>query len=187
MAEVDVGAETYFSYADLDTADIYAGAAIHATNWAAALDDAKGQALASATRLLDRQDWQGERFSSSQPGDWPRTGVYDAEGNLIAPADVDDYPQEIIDACIELAISMIDGTDPQGSATTEDLTKRLKAGSVEIENFRGKASSATRFPQIVHELVSRWLDGYGSPLTGVATGTDAESAFENGYGYDQGI
>lgn len=169
MAEVDVGQETYTTYADVDTADIYAEAAIHATAWQdlgstlTADLDAKGRALVSATRTLDRQVW------------------LDAYNTFELRA----VEQPIIDASIELAIALLDGSDVQNVQTGVERIKSMSAGSVSITNFRG-IDSPTRFPQIVQELLRGYLGSSGTGGVAQAFGVDAETTFPIDLSYGTG-
>jgi hypothetical protein len=171
VAVVLIDSQPYTTYADVETADEYLAAAIHATNWATASEDTKAKALVSATRLLNRQKWVGTKADADQELASPRTGVDGVED--------DEIPQAVIDASIELALALVDGSDVQTVASQEQAVRSIRAGSVAIDYFRSTALYVGRFPQIVQELIGVYLSGsgalFGAPL---AFGTDAENPFE---------
>ena len=176
MATITIGAATYDAYRSLEDHEEYLDAQITATTWHASEDDdQKGRAIISATRFIDRQAWQGEKSDPYQAHQFPRTGLTYADGSAV-PSDA--VPTEVLDAESELAAMLIDGTDVQNvSSPDEKMIQSLKAGSAAISYFRGDAGLGQRFPQIVHELLGRWLAGAGAGLVGIATGTDGEDAF----------
>lgn len=177
MASVTISGQPYEAYASLATADAYLAGSLLATAWRGETDDdQKGRALVEASRLIDRQTWVGSKLTDDQSAAWPRTGI---EG-------VDDYavPDEVVAATCELASAFIDGqTDVLTSATTANNTRRLVAGSVELEYFAPNALIATRFPRIVQELLGQFLAG--STLTGIdgatSYGVDECSSFSLGF------
>lgn len=151
-----VGTDTYVTVAEADT---YFTNAIHAASWIAASTGLKEQGLATATRMLERQQWVGTRTSPSQTLDWPRTGVTDPEGNPVSSVVV---PQFIKDAECELALALIQDPSIQTTSDTSSNTKRLKAGSAEIEYFR--PTSGARFPTIIMELIGFYLSSSGAGI-----------------------
>lgn len=96
-----------------------------------------------ATQYLDRAYvWRGRRTTEIQRLEWPRYfEEYDRDGFYIPS---DEIPDEILDACAEVAILYNSGTDPLASGTTADLVsrKKVKAGPVETET-EFKTSSAS--------------------------------------------
>jgi len=183
MAEVDVGTETYEVYADLDTADLYAGAALHGTTYRDASNDDKGRALTTATRTLDRQRWKGVKTDELQTLAWPRTNT-GVEG-----VDVDEVPLNIINASIELAFALLDGSEVQNQQTTAERVRSMSAGSVSISHFRG-IDNPTRFPLIVQELIRDYLAGslgVDEGFYATAEGIDDETSFPVEAGYLRGI
>lgn len=177
MASVDIGSNSYETYADADAADEYLEAEFSAqgTAWRAAVDDDKARALVTATRVLDRMTWLGDPTESDQPLAWPRTDT-DVDG-----VENDEVPTAIVSASIELAAVIIAGTDVLGT-TQAQTVKSQKAGSVAIEYFRGFEDPA-RLPLNVRELLALYLAAAGTATTGgaIAFGTDTCSDFSHGY------
>lgn len=167
--QVDVNC--YLSRVD---AEAYLGDALHAVAWMAAEGATKDQSLVTATRMLDRQDWVGERATDVQVLDWPRTGVTDENG-VEVPSD--ETPQFILDATCELAVALLTDLAVQSSPDQSTNIRRMKAGSAEIEYFVGK--SGARFPTIVHELIGRYLANSSSAIGPFIGGLDAESQLGN--------
>ena len=157
MATVSIDGVDYTAYATVDYADAYLGASFTATAWRDETDeDVKGRALVESARLLDRQRWLPD---------------YDT---FAEREDVDD----IVNASIELAALLVGGdTDFLTASTTESNTRRLKAGSAEIEFFRPTTAVATRLPYQIHEMLRDYLGGGDWADAGVlAYGTDDEAA-----------
>lgn len=94
----DAGAESLCSVADADAYHAARGAAA----WAALTPDAKEQALRRATdhMAVYAHRWKGERTSSTQTLDWPRSGVvangYDVDYRTV--------PTAVANACASLAL-----------------------------------------------------------------------------------
>lgn len=101
-------AESYISVADADTYFTNRGNAA----WAALDTPAKEQALRAATdymRQTYRMHWTGMRVTATQALDWPRAWVAlvdSPSGYRSVPAYVplNVVPQEVKDACAELAV-----------------------------------------------------------------------------------
>lgn len=150
-----VGVNTYVTRAEATT---YLGDVIGAESWAFLDPDTQDKALLTAFKLLERQLWQGEAVGAV---DWPRTGVIDCEGEPVSDATV---PDDIESAQIELAYALTVDPSLAGKTTTADNTKRLKAGSAEIEFFNTDGSdnfAPGRFPPNVMELIKCFLEGAG--------------------------
>jgi len=160
---LEVGVNCYITRADAVT---YFTDLIHGADFISATTTVQDQALVTATKMLDRQEWMGSKTSDSQDLDWPRTGVTDPEGNAVAS---DVVPQFILDATCELALALIQDLTVQTNSDTSTNIKALKAGSAEIQYFRGE--SGPRFPTIIHELIGHYLSGasaYTSPYYGAS-------------------
>jgi hypothetical protein len=171
-------------YADVDMADTYLDGASHADTWRALTDDdTKGRYLVTATRILNRQLWKGDKVASDQPLAWPRTNTGIDDSLLVL--DTNGIPVDIDNAAIELALAIADGSEVQNQQTTVERVRSMTAGSVSITNFRG-IDIPTRFPQIVQELLRLYLGGTGSTFVPKATGTDGETSFPAELGFNIG-
>lgn len=167
MEVVTIDSQAFDSYASLAQAETYLAAAVHAgTSWTGATDDSKGKALVTATRILDRQRWAAAYDTQAE-----REGV-----------------QAIQEACIEMALALLDGSDLQTEQTTAQKLQSIKAGSVALSYFRGAEGRPHRFPTIVQELLRDYLTGGGSSeLGGVSYGVDGVSSTEDDFGHTESI
>lgn len=166
MEQITIDVNQYDSYASVEYADEYLTASIAAgTDWSALEDDAKGQALVSATRVLDRQRWRDE---------------YDTQAER-------EVVQDIINACVEMALALVQGSTLQTAQSTAQLLQTIKAGSVSLTYFRGAEGRALRFPLPVWELLRDYLAGGDLALGMTATGTDGATVSGKDLGFTEGI
>src|SRR5690606_2106620 len=141
---VEINGNTYDVYVSVAEVDTYAAGSLTADAWSALVADDKARVLVSVTRWIDSECWQGEKVDPAQPLAWPRT-----VGDI---------------ATIELAVTQLavlvaaNPTLPDQSmglvtVAADGGTKRLKAGSVELEYFRALnfsvygSGSVSPFPQ----------------------------------------
>ncbi len=176
MATITIDGTDFWSYQTVAEVDAYAAGSVGdaATAWRAlATDDDKGRCAVTATRLIDRQLWAGTKTDPDQPGAFPRTGLTYADGSAVDP---DTVPPEVLSAHSELSMALAADTAVLTSATTASGTRRLKAGSVEIEYFK-PLDPGGRFPLMVQELLGQWLGGQGSQALSEASGACLDTAF----------
>lgn len=177
MTTLQIGSSTFDVYADLADANEYAIAAFHATAWLVATDDKKKQALVTATRILDRQKWQGSKTGgSAQLPAWPRSGITSPP----IPSD-SVVPDQVIEATIELAIALVNGSTVQDDQSTANKIRSAGAGSANVSFFRGAEGEPLRFPLIVWELIGQWLGGVGS-IGGFESFDTCTPATDNNFG-----
>lgn len=165
MPTVTIDSTEFTVYADVGEADEYALGAIHATTWrdSTTTNTTKAMALVTATRLLDRQSWVDD---------------YDTVAERQASED-------IVNASIELAFALVDGSPVQNDQSIAQTIQQLKAGSVGITYFRGAEGSPNRFPQIVHELLVGKLKAGSDFIAGALSyGTDGESVTGNDFDFN---
>lgn len=183
MKTVSIQGDDYAVYADVSDGDLYYNGAIsaEATAWRGADEDDKARGLVTATRFIDAQNWKGEKTGgASQENAFPRTGLTYPGGEEVDP---DTIPPEVGTTAIMLAGWFIEGTAAQNAANAASGTRRLKAGSVEIEYFRSFSSSGlggggTPFPPFFLNLLGSWLAGMGVGNSGSrAFGTCGKTAF----------
>lgn len=178
MLSVTIGSNDYAVYADVDYADIYLEADPSADAYRAATADTKGRALVSATRVLNIQNWRGSKTDTDQVDAWPRTGI--------TGVDEDVTPHEIPDACCELANALLNGVDIVNFTSTAQTQKRIKAGSVEVENFRSVDIYGLPLPQMAWKLIQPYIGG-DATAGARSTGTDGCSRTERPYDHSQSI
>lgn len=168
MATFDatIGGTAATSYASLEDAQSYIDTLVPSTladPWNDGGEEEQQKALMSATRLLDTWfDWNGFVASSGQRLLWPRSGVIDRNGYLVAS---DEIPQGIVDATTELARQLLAGDRISDSELESNQLKALKAGPVELE-FTGNVV-AKPIPDAVMVMASFY--GVLRPRTGNGT------------------
>ncbi len=170
--QITIGSDTYDVYVTVAMADTYLKAdPQYGPTWETLTEDDKGINIVSATRSLDRNNWEGERTDPAQPLDWPRTGVTDSEGN---PVDSAAVPTEIEDACSLIAGMIAQDAKQANDASTGSNTRRVKAGTAEVEFFRPERGSP--YSRSVMQMIGQFLSGAAS-LTGgfLSTGTGCPS------------
>lgn len=136
--------------------------------FASSPSDAGEQAIIRATASLDAQyrgRFNGYKTSGrSQNLEWPRTAAFDAEGYDIAS---DEIPQEVINATCELAAREFDEANSTNPDIGKDaFTKRMKAGSVEIE-YGANVPAVTVF-SVVDGILAGLLGSAQASFVGTA-------------------
>lgn len=165
-----VGTNSYISAANSDT---YFSVSLRAETWDGYDTELKEKALITATRMMDRQTWQGAKTSSGQALEWPRSGVYDKYGNSVDSASV---PVAITNATCELAFSLLSDPAVETNSNTSKNIKSVKAGPTGVSYFR--PTRGGRFPTIIQELIGQYLGSYGGISAPAVTGNDGESSFD---------
>jgi len=89
--------DSYCTEAECDT---YMAGRLNSDSWDDATELNRVKALATATRYIDRLNFLGEKADDEQTLQFPRY------------ADTE-VPQDIKDACSEIALSLLDGVDPE--------------------------------------------------------------------------
>lgn len=173
-------------YAELSDAEGYVlgMATTEADAWRDATDTVKQRALVTATRRFESQCWAGEKASATQSLKWPRSGLTYADGTEV---DESVIPDEVMNAAIELAVYIVDGTFQATKDNFNKGIKRLKADTAEIEYFTPQFSNAgAAYPKIITDLAGRWM--CGNSLGGSSSyGTDKESDFTDGWTFNRGF
>ena len=127
------------SYVTIEEADAYFTDRANSSVWSAADSIKKGQALVTATRLLDDQPWAGTAIIEEQSLAFPRSGEYfdPRLGTLLSMPE--GTPQRVITATYELAYHILineDLLDNTGSVGS------LNAGKISLNSIQ-KASVIT--------------------------------------------
>jgi hypothetical protein len=97
------GASNANSYLTVAAGDDLANVYLGTLSWSSASTDNKGRALIMATRYLDELDWIGERTSTTQALDWPRSGAVCGEwsfGTGIIPAPIQQATFDLAEALL---------------------------------------------------------------------------------------
>lgn len=171
----------YPVYADIVEADDFMRADPNYATWDALGDETQGRYLVAATRLIDRQRFPGDKTSSSQELEWPRT---DTGIDGVVSTEV---PAKIIQACTLLAYTMSQGSEVDTEQNQGQKIQSLKAGSVGITYFRGAEGIPTRFPTNIQELLRDYLEGASDSISAATTGADGETITGTDYSYTEGL
>jgi hypothetical protein len=147
------------SYVSLADADAYFEIDVNFdATWDALTDTVKEQYLMWATRILDQKvQWKGDKTDEDSALRWPRTGVYDRDGNAI---DTDAMPVQLTEAVCELIkyLQTTDVTTSQGA----DFLKSVEVDVIKIEYQNGAGQSTV--PPLFNQIL-RGLGYYPTPLS----------------------
>lgn len=176
ITTITISAVDYTAYASVAEADPYLAVdPVRAVTWAALSADQKGGFLVAATRRLDLLDWEGEKTGgAAQENKWPRTGLTYPDGTAVSTTEV---PKEVENAAILLAGSIAITASKADAGTSGSNTKRVKAGSAEVEFFRSTLPGTALQDETAFKLIGPFLGGALTALFGGATGTDGSSSF----------
>jgi hypothetical protein len=145
-------ADGYVSEAD---ADAYHTDRVDNDAWDTATTLQKETAIKNATRLLDLLQWKGSKYFEDGALRWPREGVYDLDGIMLA---VDTIPTFLENATAEYAFVLLrdgDVTAAPGSAGLE----KLKVDVIELE-FDTERNNPTQKSQDTPDSVLAIIQPY---------------------------
>lgn len=179
ITTITIATVDYVSYASVAEADAYLAVdPVRSAAWAALSTDQKGQKLVAATRRLDQLNWNGQKTGTdaAQPNAWPRTGLTYPDGTAVPD---DEVPQAVEDACCLLAGSIAINAKAAESGSSASNTKRVKAGTAEVEFFRPTAGVPLQ-DESAWALVKFYTTGGQSASLGQVTygGLAADSVFD---------
>lgn len=127
------------------------------TEWTAATDDAKDEAIVKAAQYLELvygTRWRGRKVARDQAMHWPRYDVYDNDGYLRS---YEAIPTKLKDAQCEVTLRAVAGTtllvDISAGADPALTSKRVKAGPIETEKkYAGATSTHPVFDTVNYSL-----------------------------------
>lgn len=148
VAEDGTGLPNSTSYISLEDAQDYFFPDVNfAPIWTGLTNDQRLFYLGWATRILDQKtSWRGTIATDTQALRWPRAGVKNRDGLLIASNEV---PSEVKAAVCELAKYLL-SNDPTTGPDTDNL-KSIKVDVIEIA-FQPKAVEST-YPSIINAIL----------------------------------
>jgi hypothetical protein len=126
------------TYSTLAEAETYHEARLHNSDWNDASTGTKNSALVWATRLLDELiEWDGFQVDSDQALRFPRSGIFDYDGNYFDP---DLIPTWLKNATAEFAMSLIANdrvkeSDLKGFSSVKVASIRLNADKYDNPAF----------------------------------------------------
>lgn len=156
------------SYISMDDADDYLSVKPNSTAWADVEESTRESYLMWATRLLDqRAFFVGSKTDEDSALRWPRQGVIDRDGLLLAS---DEIPKGIKDATVEIAYHLfsqsVDPSAPPSTSAAASGIKKIVAAEVSIEyqDAANLVSNNNLFPGGINRILSPYgsLAGAGS-------------------------
>ena len=179
-ATLTIGSDSFTVYAltsaPLADANTYFAAHFDAPQWTASTDDRKKQALVTAFRMIEREDWSGALLVDGQATKWPRTGAT-RRGESVA----DGTPDDIALGQFELALYLLKDASLLTKINTASNISSVGAGSAQVSFFYPLPGQTTKWPLPANALLVPYLAGSSagvdiiSPFVG---GLDAaESSF----------
>lgn len=140
---IKINDKDYYTYATVEDADDYF-AASYGSEWETISENQKQKLLITATRVIDRKDYQGEKLDKNQPLKFPRIieGEQTSEEILIA-------------ACSELAANIYsDG----GTDNSMSNVKSVSLGDSSI-SFIENGKTECEDDLIIEKFLSEYLMG----------------------------
>jgi len=165
---------TGLSYATLDEADIYFAFRLNSAAWDDASNDDKCKAIVTATRAIDRLNFAGlrtsdyTRFSNANISAGYVFGpeVLDPSADTPSPGQALEFPrngattipEDIKNACCEIALALLDGVDPeQEMRGLGSTSQRFAAASVTFDPESARMAIRHGIPS---HLAWTWLLPY---------------------------
>jgi hypothetical protein len=167
ILDITVGGASTNSYVTVAEADTYFDARLNTEAWTTTADN-RTRALLMAAQRLDRENWLGNRVTSTQRLAWPRMYVEKVDGIGVGYGwgygggygwpfgDVyssTEIPQRIKDAQCEIALAFLDGFDESGG----DAMGSFTADGVSVKFSSQSPSSA--LPFVAGQLLSGLIAG----------------------------
>jgi hypothetical protein len=135
---ITVGVNSYVSTADADT---YFGERLYADDWDSASSTDREKALVMARRVIDQQQFTGERTNADQLLAWPRTGIASVDGSTV--------PQDVVDAQCELALAFIRNDLTLNDDNRGVRSLREQVGALVTETVYDGRAPARALPDVV--------------------------------------
>lgn len=126
---ITVGINSYIAANDAN--DYFIGR-LYADDWFSVSTTDQEKALVMARRVIDQQQFTGERTSADQMLAWPRTGISRVDGATV--------PQDVVDAQCELALAFIRNDLSLNDENRGVRSSRQQIGSIVTETvYDGRA------------------------------------------------
>lgn len=160
VVEDGSGSANANSYLSVANADTYHTDHSASTTWSSASTANKEKALRLATQYLDAKygrRWVGTRWSLDQALDWPRSYVVLYDIYTVSTSTV---PQELKDACAELALRQLTDTDlmPDLTNAFNISEEEVTAGSVSTRTkYVGGGKSQLKRYRLVEAILKRLI------------------------------
>lgn len=160
IVEDGSGLTTAESYASVAAATTYLTERGREAAWIALAEAVQEEHLRNGTEYLDTEFsrvWRGTKNNSVQALPWPRTGVHDDDGYLLAN---DVLPVDLVRATIEAALrdaTVTGGLQPDIEQVGRVKKESIEVGSLAISTEWVDGGSDRVFFRRVRRLVSRLI------------------------------
>ena len=142
-----IDTKEYYTYATVSEANDYFAASF-ASEWSEVSDADKPKLLVTATRLIDKKNYQGEKVDEEQHLKFPR---------IIADEQTDD--KLVMEACCELAMSLyFDGDSSSINGINMKSVQSVSLGDSSI-SFKDGANLESDQDAIIDDYLSDYLMG----------------------------
>jgi hypothetical protein len=141
--------------------------------WDALSAAQKDAYLVWASQYIDDYvEWAGYKTVPTSGLRWPRCGVYDRDGILIAE---DVLPEQLLNAVAQIAVFLINNEAASSGGQSSNLPegiKRVKADVVELEFFESGSADSQSGTDLMPLNIAYLIRGLGRVITGRARYTD---------------
>lgn len=149
--DTTVGGVNSNSFITLVEADDYHADRHHnATGWDDLSDAVKSSLIVWSTRILNRLQWDGSRYTYQQALAFPRYGLYE-DDRLI---DVDEIPDRVKEATAELAYQL--GLNERMAQGTDARLSSVTLGDLSIDYVAEAEGRDKTIPRSVAAMISCW-------------------------------
>ena len=144
------------SYATVESADLFFADRLDVTAWAEATPTAKGQALTTATQMLDDMLWAGTAVDGSQALAFPRVCEYfDPKVGSLIYLDGSTIPDRIVRATLELAYHLLNN---DGLLDSSGAVSEIAIGPIKLNGLK----SVSKVPSNVRNIIKPLLVNAGA-------------------------
>lgn len=144
---ITIGSKEYYTYATVSDANDYF-AAVYGSEWSSVSQTDKPLLLVTATNLIDKQNYQGEKEDENQHLKFPR---------IIAGEKTDD--NLVMETCCEVALSLyINGGNSSINGVNIKNIQSFSVGDTSA-TFKKGATIVTEQEGIIEDYLSDYLMG----------------------------
>lgn len=144
------------SYVTVADADVFFANRLDVAAWAEADETMKGQALITATQMLDDMSWAGTAVNEDQPLAFPRISEYfDPKVGSIVYLDGSMIPNRIIRATLELAYHLLNN---DGLLDAAGGIESITIGTIKLDGIK----AVNKLPMFIRNVIKPLLVNAGA-------------------------
>ena len=144
------------SYVDVADADAFFADRLDVAAWTDADETMRGQALITATQMLDDMTWAGTAVNEDQPLAFPRVIEYfDPKVGSIVYLDGSVVPKRITRATLELAYHLLNN---DGLLDATGDIESITVGTIKIDGIK----TASKLPMTIKNVIKPLLVNAGA-------------------------